>query len=235
MAVDVQSGLTLRLKYVQDRELHYNIKTSVAQEMIDKGTTLGKEQNAFEAEMIQRVLRVEPDGSGHVITSSRPIGAAAPAPVPGAPNREVSYSHLGAQGEVLEISGFNPGSSYAFPDGAVKVGGAWQGSTRLQIPTRPEPIDGVNRFKLLGSEQVNGYDCVKIEVKADKRSFQVALPDGSGVALVEIESEGAMWFAPAEGFLVKLDMLTLSKPTIGESTFDTKNRLVQELVKIEQP
>lgn len=224
MAVDLKNGVVLRLGFKQDRTYEYTLTTTVRQEVKNQGNVVNQENNTFRASLKQRVLRVEDDGSAHVLSVTQPEATT--------PNvsRQVIYQHSSDKGSVLETSGPNPGNSFTFPDGKVSEGDSWTGESRMPVPGRPDPVVGKTNYTILGSEQVNGHHCVKIGIETEQYKFEMPLPDGSGRALVTMDSQGTMFFAPEEGLVVKMELTTHSSPRMGPLVINSENVITQELV-----
>jgi len=115
MALDLDQGLLLRLRLEQDLRIDYKAQTRVIQEIIDKGTLLGKNEQKWDTRIQQRILRLEGD-TGHVLTTSEPDGPPPEILVPGIQvQRQVMYAQMDARGNMLEVSGGARGSTYSFP------------------------------------------------------------------------------------------------------------------------
>ncbi|HXE72093.1 MAG TPA: hypothetical protein VNO81_05490 [Candidatus Nitrosotenuis sp.] len=236
MSLDIAQGVLLRLKFEPDLRLHYLVQTEVAQEVINKGVVAGRTQQKWETRVWQRVLRVEADGSAHLVTVSEPQVEPGKVQVPGVTlQRQVVYSFMDTRGHLLEIAGASPGSTYSFPDHPVAAGQAWEGKSELVVPGMSEPVVGSNHYVLVGSEDLNDIPCVKIQMKASEITFEMPLPDGRNKARVLLESEGWLYFAPLEGMLVRMEMKTHSIPKIQDVIFDTVTLMVQQLDGVERP
>lgn len=236
MALDVESGILLRLRFEADLRLEYKGQTQVVQEIIEKGMMLGRNEQKWGTRIAQRVLRVEEDGSAHMLTTSEPDAAAAEIQVPGVQiQRQVMYAQLDPRGNMLEVSGGGSSSTYSFPDGPVRPGEAWEAQTVVHFPGMPAPATATNRFVLGAAETVNGFECVRIEMSSSEVSFEMMLPDGQQKARVLLENQGTLFFAPAEGILVRMELRTKSIPKIQDFTFDTTTTVTQDLERWESP
>jgi hypothetical protein len=231
MSLDLDQGVLLRLQFVPDLKLHYQVRTEVTQEVINKGVVQGRSEQKWDTRVSQRVLRVEADGSAHITTVSDPQVEPGQVQVPGVTlQRQMVYTLMDSQGNIHEIAGASPGSTYSFPEHTVATGQAWEGRSELTVPGMPDPVVGSNRYVLVGSEELNGFQCVKIQMTAAEITS-----DGRNKARVLLESEGTLYFAPAEGVLVRLDMKTHSIPKIQDVLFDTTTHMVQQLDGLERP
>lgn len=236
MALDVESGVRLRLRFEPDLKLDYRAASTVVQEIIEKGMMLGRNEQKWGTRVFQRVLRLEEDGTAHVVTLSEPEGNGPEINVPGVQvQRQVLYSLMDDRGNMLESSGGTGGSTYAFPEGPVRVGEAWEASVEVQFPGMPAPAKATNRYVLAGAEEVHGYRCVRIEMTSSELSFEMLLPDGQQKAKVLLENQGTLFFAPEEGVLVKMELRTRSIPHIQDFTFDTVTTITQDLERLESP
>lgn len=236
MALDVQTGVLLRLRFEQDLQLDYRAQTHVVQEIIEKGSLLGKNEQEWTTHVHQRVLRVEGEGSGHVVTTSEPEGAPPEIPVPGVQiQRQVMYAHMDPRGHMLEVSGGASPNTFSFPEGPVKVGDAWESQNEVQFPGMTAPSPTTNHFVLAGSEDVNGLACVKIEMTSSEVTFEMLLPDGQQKAKVLLDNKATLYFAPAEGILARMELRTRSIPKIQDFTFDTTTAVIQDLERWEAP
>lgn len=232
MAIDLEKGLELRLGFVQDQRLHYSLHTRIYQEARDGDKLLGREENELHAGLQQRILRVEDDGSAHLVAITVPVGADLLKSPAAGQLRSVIYQHLDRRGEILEISGPNPGSTYSFPAEPVSIGGSWKGISKGYAPGRPEPVLTPYTYRLVGTERRGDYDCVQIEVESDVIEFESPMADGR-VTKVGIQTTGRMFFAPEPGFLVRLELKSLTTPKVDGFQFETHNTVTQELLKVE--
>jgi len=235
MALDLDQGLLLRLRLEQDLRIDYKAQTRVIQEIIDKGTLLGKNEQKWDTRIQQRILRLEGD-TGHVLTTSEPDGPPPEILVPGIQvQRQVMYAQMDARGNMLEVSGGARGSTYSFPEESVKQGMAWESQSEVLFPGMLAPVPSTNFFAVAGIEQVHGMECVRLEMSTSEVSFDMPLPDGQQIARVLLENKGTLFFAPAEGLLVRLELHTRSIPKIQDYTFETNTTLTQELENWEAP
>ncbi len=222
MAIDLKNGLELKLHFQQDRKLTYKLSTNVEQKVIDQGNVVNQTESLYTAEMVQRVLRLEEDGSAHVISKTEPKDPPGPS--------SVSYQLISSSGMVLETSGANPANTYSFPEASVAQGEGWEGETKIPLPGRPEPLLCKSVYTLAGSATLHGLECVTIEVVTEEVQFEIPFPGAQGMATVTMASSGLMHFAPSEGILVKMELETLSSPKLGAVVLSNNNTIVQELV-----
>lgn len=235
MALDLENGLTLRLRLEQDLTLTYQAQTQVVQEIIDKGTLLGRNEQKWATRIQQRVLRVEGENA-HLVTLSEPDGPPPEILVPGIQvRRQVMYALMDPLGNLLEVSGGVRGSTYSFPEEPVGVGTAWEAQSEVQFPGMLAPVPSTSFFAVAGTEEVQGFACVRIEMSTSEISFDMPLPDGQQTAKVLLENKGTLFFAPEEGLLVRMELRTRSIPKIQDYAFDTTTTLTQELVNWEAP
>ena len=236
MALDLERGLTLRLRFEQDLNMDYRAQTHVVQEIIEKGTLRGRNEQKWATRVHQRVLRVEDGGNAHLVTTSEPEGPPPEMPVPGVQvQRQVLYAQMDPRGHMVEVSGGGSGSTYNFPEGPVRIGDGWESQSEVNFPGMPAPAPATNSFSLAGTEEVNGYQCVRIEMATSEVSFEMVLPDGQQKARVLLENKGTLYFAPAEGFLVRMELRTRSTPKIEDFTFDTTTTVTQDLEHWDSP
>lgn len=219
-------GQVLRLKFKTDQVLSYALTSKSSQTASQEGKRVGEEKGGFEARLNQTVIRSLEDGTGHVVSVT------VPQPGAGIPEgaRSVIYQHLGARGEVLEVSGPNQGNAFSFPEGEVSHGASWEGQTQSQLPNVPQPVTMKYVYTYEGDEETLGKPCVKISFTSEPVEFQVPLPNGQGVSNVKTASDGTMWFDNQVGCLVKLELTTRTKPQVGPMSFDIENQTIQELV-----
>lgn len=228
MAVDLDSGVALRLNFVTDRVYKYTLTTDVHQEVKNQGKVVNHEDNVFKAALEQRVIRVESDGSAHIVCVTQPEQ-----PSPQGPPRQVIYQYSSPLGTILETSGPNPGNSYSFPDHPVREGETWEGESRLPVPGRVEPLIGSTRYEMTGIEEVGGRECARIEITTSDLEFDLPMPDRSGLAKVTMQSQGVMHFDPQDGLVVRMEITTHSSPRVGPLEIESSNVIVQELEGIE--
>ncbi|MBT9584226.1 hypothetical protein IV102_12865 [bacterium] len=219
-------GQVLRLKFSTDQVLNYALVSKSSQTASQEGKTVGEEKGGFEARLDQNVIRALDDGTAHVVSVT------VPKPGPGIPDgaRSVIYQHLGARGEVHEVSGPNQGNAFAFPEAEVTAGATWEGQTQTQLPNVPTPVTMKYIYTYECDEEMKGTDCVRISFTSEPVEFQVPLPDGRGASNVKTASDGTMWFDNAKGCLIKLELTTRTKPQVGPMSFDIENQTVQELI-----
>lgn len=219
-------GQKFRLKFAPDQELRYSLSSRSSQKVTQEGKPVGEDQGGFEATLTQKVLKSETDGSGHVVSIT------VPTPGPGVPDnaRNVIYQHLGARGDVLEVSGQQQGNAFAFPEGEVEAGATWEGTTQTPLPNVPEPVNMRYVYKYERDEDQSGRACARISFTSEPVQFQVPLPDGKGASQVRTASDGVMWFDGQAGVLVKLQLSTRTQPQVGPMVFDIENQTIQELV-----
>ncbi|MCA9792135.1 MAG: hypothetical protein KC910_10085 [Candidatus Eremiobacteraeota bacterium] len=229
MAIDIEKGIELKLRFKADRRLHYKLTTTVNTEIMQEGTVLREQETAFVADLEQRTICCDEAGHGHIVSLTVPKE---PPPPPGTP-RQLVYQEIAPLGRVLESTGANPTNSYSFPEMPVAKGSSWEGSSRIPIPNRPDPVICKNTYTIEGSETINGFDCVVIEVVTEELEFEFPLPGGQGTAKVVMAGSGLIHFAPESGFIVRMEMETISSPRIGLMTYHTSNVIVQELQRVD--
>lgn len=235
MAFNLEDGVQLRLKLPQDLKLEYRCFTEVSQEFSNAGTVLGKKEHAWDTKITRRVLRQEKDVA-HVLTVSEPIGELPQEPIMGSQvARQVSYCQLDSQGQTRESVGNAVPLSFVFPAEAVHVGSSWRRATMTVLPGMPQPAPCTNTYTLQGAERAGGYDCVCIAVSSSAAQFEMVLPDGKQKANVVSETSGRIFFAPELGVPVRLEMTTRSIPKIEGFAFNTIIKVVQDLVRCDQP
>lgn len=218
-------GHVLRLKFTTDQVLRYRLQSKSTQVATQEGKTVGQEQGGFEASLQQTVLRAMDDGSAHVLSVT------VPKPGPGIPDnaRSVIYQHLGARGEVFEVSGPNQGNAFAFPQASVEPGATWEGESQTQLPSVATPVTMKYTYTYERDEDQGGRSCVRISFVSEPVEFTMPLPDGRAQSHVKTASDGVMWFDHAAGVLVRLDLTTRTSPQVGAVTFDIENYTTQEL------
>ncbi len=226
MAVNLASGIVLKMEFKPGSLLEYRVRTKMSQEVKKAGDVIGKQNYEWTATQTQRVLAAEVDGSGHLVTISQPQGGE----VSGVPlTRGVVYTHMTPQGDIRETSGPDAGAAFSFPADAVKEGGEWSGTSRLSLPGVAKPLEAVTRYKLAGTQEVAGYACVKIELVSDETTIDLPIDTPGVTATLTVKSKGAIYFEPTKGILVKQEMSTVSIPAIADATYETHTELTQEL------
>lgn len=219
-------GHVLRLKFSNDQVLRYTLTSNSNQKASQEGKSVGEESGGFQATLEQRIIRAQDDGSAHVVSITVPT----PGPQIPEGSRSVIYQHLGPRGEVFEVSGPNQGNAFAFPEGAVEIGGTWEGETQTQIPNVPTPVKMKYVYTFERDENIGGRDCARITFVSEPVEFEVPLPDGKGMSQVKTASDGIMWFDCNGGVLFKLQLTTRTQPRVGAMVFDIENTTTQELV-----
>ena len=219
----------LRLKFVQDKQFRYRLVSRTTQRPKTQGPPPA-DSPVKSTEMIleQRVLRVEADGTGHVISVSTPQ-------VPGGESmRALVYQHLGIRGETLQASTPHQGSAFCFPETPVSVGSTWSGNTQNSIPNSPEPLTMTYHYKVEKLETVlaggTQRPCVSVSFASDEVQFPLPLPNGSGTNQVTTRTDGTMYIDCEEGCLVKLQLTSTTMPRIGDMLFEVINQSEQILL-----
>lgn len=221
------SSHTFRLKFADDQVIRYTLSSKSSQRATQDGKPVGEETGGgFEAALEQKIIRAMPDGTAHVLTITQPK------PGPGIPDgaRSVIYQHLGARGEVFEVSGPNQGNAFAFPEESVAVGASWTGETQTPLPNVPEPVIMKYTYKFDSEEEMQGRQCARITFTSEPVEFAMPMPDGKSSSQVKTASDGVMWFDVSSGMLVRLELTTRTQPQVGPVSFDIENKTVQELV-----
>ena len=233
MAINLDEGLKLRLDLHQDLRLEYRCTTEVTQEFSNDGKLLGKKEHAWDTKVTQRVIRQEGDIS-HILSVSEPLGEIPAEPIMGTQvARQSMYSQMNSLGQILEVIGGSSSMSYSFPEEEVHAGSTWKRDSLVVLPGMPLPSKCVNSFEVKGEERVGGQDCLRIDITSSAAQFEMTLPDGQRKANVVSESSGSVYFAPAIGALVRIEMSTRSVPKIEGFAFNTVTKMVQDLVKRE--
>lgn len=230
MAVNLASGVVLKLEFKPGSVLEYRVTTRMKQEVKKGGEMLGQQSYTWTSSQVQKVLASEADGSGHLLTISQPQGDTQE--VSGLPlARSVIYTQMTPQGDIKETTGPDSGAAFSFPAEAVKEGGEWTGNVRISLPGVPKPLEAVTKYKLAGTQEVAGYSCVKIELSSPETTMDLPV-DAPGVsASLSVSSKGALYFEPIKGILVRQEVSTVSIPSIADATYETSTELEQELVR----
>jgi hypothetical protein len=181
--------------------------------------------------MVQHILAVDVDGSGHVLTRSIPyernetaLQRALEA------QRQVTYVLMDPQGTVRLSSTPTPPSTYSFPDGPVPVGDGWEFVTQFPLPPSGQVAHVPFIYTLREVTLVNGSNCAVIEVTAPRNDWEVPLPDSQDIALVSLETRGVIYFDYERGYMIHSEMETTTAPRLGPQTVTTITSTVQELI-----
>ena len=230
MASSTENGVQLRLRLQQDMRLEYKCFTQVTQEFCNAGNLLGSKEHAWETKVTQRVIRQENDVF-HVLTVSEPLGELPKEPIMGSQVcRQVMYAQIDSLGHVTEAVGGSNSLSYDFPEEPVKEGDTWKRDTQVILPGMPYPAPCTNVFTVQGQERVNGFDCLRIDMKSSAAQFEMTLPDGQQKANVVSETSGSIYYAIEPGVLARIEITTRSVPKIEGFAFNTVSKMVQSLV-----
>lgn len=232
MAIDLESGVILRLSFRDDMRLEYRCCTQVSQQCLKDGKLLGKKEHEWDTKVQQRVLRVEGE-TAHLVTVSEPIGEPSSDPVMSSQvMRQLMYAQMDVRGHILELAGGTNLSRYSFPEEAVHAGTEWSFEGTVTLPGMPNSCQCMHTYKIVGVEQACGYECVRADMTSTDAVFEMTLPNGDAAKVVS-KNSGSIYFSPALGTLVRLELVTKSNPHIGEFDFDSLTRVVQELVKLD--
>lgn len=206
--------LELRYRFEPGQQLRYRVESSLDQEVMEAGQPVRRDERTAVLELVQRVLAVEPDGSAHVLTRST-----------GPEHAALLYQHLTPQGQARECAGPNPGSYTQLPDGPVSVGASWNSEIEVGLP-------GLSEVKLHCVSHVATIEeeMAVIQVRAPELALEIPLPDGSATARLLLTAEGSFRFDLERGRLERLEVTLRAHPRIGTASFDTRHRLVQELL-----
>ncbi len=234
MAIDTSSGILLKLRFKPGTLVEYKVSTRITQETRKQGEVLGQQSYHWKSKQTQRVLAEEPDGSGHMVTISEPVGDPDTWRISGVPiARSVVYTHLAPDGSIKETSGPDAGAALSLPVDPVKVGDEWTGLSRLSLPGLPAPLEALTHYRLVGTEEVAGLSCVKIELDADQASAPLPVEAPGIEASISVKSQGSLFFAPEQGLLVGQQIRTVTVPALADATYETVTELTQELGRLE--
>ncbi|MEW6280967.1 MAG: hypothetical protein AB1758_20305 [Candidatus Eremiobacterota bacterium] len=235
MALDLATGVTLRLAFKAGRIAEYKMHTHMAQEVVKAGQTLGRQEYGWNAVLRQRTLAVEADGSGHVVTVNEPQGSPEELQVAGVPiQRQVVYTHMTPVGNIVETSGPDSGAAFSFPEEPVREGQEWTGVSKLQLPSFPRPLEAVTHYRLAGQQDIADFHCVKIEIRSEESSVDIPVSEGVMGKLI-LSSTGVLFFDPEKGVMVRQELHTRSVPHIADATYETITKLTQDLGRLSDP
>ena len=114
----------------------------------------------------------------------------------------------------LDIQGMIKQSQPAFPEKEVRIGESWTQDVELPLPQVGKPVTIETEYTLKGFEKINGYNCARIEVKADVLLTDLVFDMSLGKPQTEVgmvidrlsqKTEGMLYFAHKEGIVVKSD------------------------------
>jgi hypothetical protein len=109
-------------------------------------------------------------------------------------------------GDVVDTPGFEglsmKGMQVVFPDRALAVNDSW--SVTIP-PANGVPVPLTVRYQIVGMKRIGNEDCVKIlsSVQSDRRTIVAGL-------MVDVKSEGEMYFAYRSGRMIKNEMRSRS-------------------------
>jgi len=214
VSLETVSALDLRYRFEPGQRLRYRVESTLEQEVLEAGQPVRREERTTVFELTQQVLAVEPDGSAHVVTRSQGLERA-----------DLLYQHLSAQGRARECAGSDPGSYTHLPPGPVGLGETWNSEIELALyghaPVKLPYVSHVARLE---------GDVAVVQVRAPELALEVPLPDGSATARLLLAAEGTFRFDSSRGQLQRLEVHLRTYPRIGTASFDTRHRLVQELL-----
>lgn len=206
--------LALRYRFEPGQRLRYRVESSLEQEVLEAGQPVRREERTTVFELTQQVLALEPDGSAHVVTRSQ-----------GPEISALLYQHLAPEGRARESAGSDPGSYTQLPAGPVALGEAWNSEIDVALPGH-QPVKLLCVSRVARTER----EVAVIQVCAPELALEVPLPDGSATARLLLAAEGTFRFDQARGLLERLEVNLRAYPRIGTASFDTRHRLVQELL-----
>ncbi len=214
--------------------LQYKGSTTVRQEILHSGVLTGENVNEWEALMVQRVVALESDGSGHVVTRAVPWNES---PRVLAANleaqKQVTYVLMEPIGRILLASTPSPPSTYSFPEHAVSAGASWEAMSQFPLPPGGQIAHVPFYYTLRDLSEYQGASVAVIDVQAPRNDWEVTLPDSADVATVSLETNGTILFDYVRGFMVRSEMQTMTAPRLGAQTVTTTTSTVQELIAVE--
>jgi hypothetical protein len=193
--------------------------------------TTSETDNEWESVMVQRVLAVDNDGSGHVVTRALPwVEDAHQRATAIEEQHQVTYVLMEPLGKVRTASTPTPPSTYTFPVEAVAAGVQWESATLFPLPPSGQVAQVPFFYRLRGLETYNDAQCAVIEVEAPGNEWELTLPESGESVMVTLETRGLIYFDYVRGFMVRTEMETATQPRLGAQTVCTVTTSVQELI-----
>lgn len=215
------SSWLLRIDFVKNPELRYWLKTKSTQKQLTGGNQ--QAENALEVDLVQKVLKVEEDGSAHVVSISTPKVSG------GEKHRAAVYQHMSPRSEVLLTSNAGQTNAFTFPDQEVQIGSGWTGQADNYVPGNPNPVVMEYSYRIVAQEEHRGHSCLKIVFSSKEVQFEAPAPDGSGSSQVTTQTEGTILFAPEQGCMVGMTLRTRTVPSRGGISIEIVNQSEQML------
>jgi len=223
--------LDLRHRFDVDQLLRYHASTSITQEVVEGGTSMGSQSVSWQTEIVQRVLDTEGDGAAHIVQTTVPLAESPQAAAMELPlERQVAYVLMDARGRIREKSDANTAPFCTLAEGPVEAGASWVVDNQIFFPFLAGPVSYRSTLTLSGVEEMDGRSCARIGIHADDTTARVPLADGSDSVRIDLSSEGTAWFDPDAGRLLRLQIRTVTRPRIRETLYDTVTTLTQQLV-----
>lgn len=227
--------IVLRNRFEKGQEVLYKSKTEIHNKARnkEKDKDIGTQDAAWEVEIRQRILELEGEDAAHVLYYSTPLTVPLEAQMLGVLNKkQVIYVLMNTRGKVLEASGIGFQGIVNFPEKPLKDGDTWTDVSEMELPGFPQSTKHNRTFKLAGIERVKDYDCVKLIATSEETELEVPTPDRSGKVKYVLKTNGEIYFAYKEGFLVRSTLDTAFTSTFGTTIMEGTNRFSQELLEV---
>lgn len=216
------------------QERLYRCRSRIQQQATEGENVMGSQGAVWESRITARTLAVDADGSRHVVHVLDPLLVSDDAMRMGiATVRQVSYDHVDPRGQVRESTNNGALCLYLLPEAPVRVGDTWDATLKLHLPFLQQSVDCQHHYRVTEAIRVGDYDCLQVGFASDPIQTQAGLPMAEPMQ-VELRTEGILWFAPREGFPVRLDMRVQSLSTVGAMVYHTVTETTQQLEAVQE-
>ena len=221
----VGESVVLEYKMKKGEELTYESKVNSKQSVKEKDKDATSQVSAITMVMVQTAKAINPDGSIDVdvlIKEGKSKVGNEEAEIPNV-GQLISMRML-KTGQITQSSVDIPFSQPPFPEKSMKKGDSWTGESKINIPTKPEPVSLFYNYSINDFKKVDGYECVEIKVSCPETKITL----DTGVEQT-ISATGATYFAYKEGRLVKSEVETKTHISAEEIKVDNLIKVVVEL------
>ncbi len=220
-------GIVLEYKMKKGQVYNYSVVMTNDRYMKDEENEI-RENITMKLKMVQRVKNVTPDNTFELeidVTPESLTRDGSAVEIPLEPQKVLMK--MDKHGNVLYSSVHTPSTTTTFPKNPINIGDSWTGESKVSIPEINKEVKLLFTYTASSIANVNGYECVKIDVEGKPSSLEV-----EGITQT-FETKGVTYFAYKDGMLVKSDVTTKIKATAGDAMMTHDLKVSVELEKLE--
>ncbi|MCD6310014.1 MAG: hypothetical protein J7M18_04830 [Candidatus Eremiobacteraeota bacterium] len=222
--------IDLSYKFTGGEILEYDNVNEIIQDVTSKGAISRHDENRWTSRTTIKVLRVENDGSAHLVITNEPVTEIEGEAVMNLPpGRDVAYVFLTSRGKILETAGFNPQFIFNLPEEKVTTGDTWKGEQKLYFPFFPNPLYYEVEFIVDGLEQVDKDKLLRVNFRVPETRFNIPLPWSETETIQLLKMQGYFIYSIGKSAVTKAEFLTNSTLKAADTVFDSTIRFLQKL------